>query len=1027
MMDDKKRMAKGIKLNASQLPLKKTGDFVLGADSRKVLSGKILDNLHNRSNAGYFSSSFGSEYKSWSVSREFERPSSAAEADAQMKMIEGASPDGALQNDNYDPFYIAEPNRVQDVDPFFMGSGSEAGVEHSSVESEVASFSEQSEFQANEHVRTSSNEQARTSSNEQARTSPHEQAQTSPHEQVRTSPSEQFQSNPQERNEWNAPGEPSRQSTQRSEWSKDIQSEQWGEWSHESQAVPGSGSDTIKLPPSEVAQLRAAHEQPSQNSSQPSEPSPWGAPVFETGAPAVIKHSENSQVVAPNTTPVPAESTTVSPWSGPVVDTQPPADEARTISPVGDSPADSDPNAGWAFIDDIPASDFGDGDTGAGSASLPVSPQNPLSVPSPHAEVPPQNPPSVPSSPTELPPQNLPSVPSPHAEVPPQNPPSVASPRAEVPPQNLPSVPSSHAEVPPQNPPSVPSSPTELPPQNLPSVPSPHAEVPPQNPSSVPSPHSEVPPQKQPSLPNADAKFSSQDPPVVQPSPRMDSTVQSGSSTQRAENIDSQLLPSWMSDLPEAEATAAASDVSSAPLAEPQSPELSAIKGESETFLNSIPNEEFMIDNDTLRNLFKSLVEPKVTPKTLKPASKKTAEQAIAAAARILSSEVEIDLIPVEEIETDAVMKLDAAAKMQQQADAAKSDSAQSAAPKSDAQQSDAPKSAAPESDAPKSDAQQSDAPKSAAPESDASAPMVTRTERGTIELAMHANGRRLIPQYNPIGMLIRVESSDGFVLHLTEKKDVWEMVDASGRTIQTGISAVAFDKLGNLSYNTKNGDTIIWKTDGTIETKFKSKTASASTAQVQPSEPELMKPVSEMSADAVAVQDDRVSINEREPSAQAEKSSADVQETTASSGTSAANEHPSTGADSEAAADKQPPAIPNAEAITEEQPPAIPDSEAVTNEGSSTILDSEAVTNEGSSTILDSGAVTKEQPSAMPDAEVSAPEQLPAVAQDVADSLEPESKAPDSNSKQATKPDKSSNKSKSKSAGKSKPKKKRR
>ena len=109
----------GIKLNASQ-PTNKT-DFVIGSESRKVLTNKILENLSGAGSKGYFPSSLNHEYKSWSISRELEIPSVSQIAESnEMKMIEGANSSASLQND---PFASAIQQSSHTQDSFAQAMG----------------------------------------------------------------------------------------------------------------------------------------------------------------------------------------------------------------------------------------------------------------------------------------------------------------------------------------------------------------------------------------------------------------------------------------------------------------------------------------------------------------------------------------------------------------------------------------------------------------------------------------------------------------------------------------------------------------------------------------------------------------------------------------------------------------------------------------------------------------------------------------------------------------------------------------
>ncbi len=95
----------------------------------------------------------------------------------------------------------------------------------------------------------------------------------------------------------------------------------------------------------------------------------------------------------------------------------------------------------------------------------------------------------------------------------------------------------------------------------------------------------------------------------------------------------------------------------------------------------------------------------------------------------------------------------------------------------------------------------------------------VVRSSRGTVELLVHKNGRTFRPNYNKVGILLRVDVSDGFALVRSTNGTSWQMLDKDGESIENErIHTVAFDKRGNLWYETVGGRKVVFHIDGNVE-----------------------------------------------------------------------------------------------------------------------------------------------------------------------------------------------------------------
>jgi hypothetical protein len=289
---------------------------------------------------------------------------------------------------------------------------------------------------------------------------------------------------------------------------------------------------------------------------------------------------------------------------------------------------------------------------------------------------------------------------------------------------------------------------------------------------------------------------------------------------------DSDLLPAWMDALVfDATVSSELQGAEASPSGE------QPIKVELETFLSSIPDEEFVIDNETMRHLFSSLCEPKTTSKKIKSPASEAADMAIAAAAaEILKSEVSIDEISIEDMATQEMLTADGVTGLKatesEAAAAAELEAIQNAykmldlTPIPSSQRKDVFKSVYDVVE----DAAEKQVAASAEEPSAGEQGSVARTERGTIEMATHVGGRQLVPTYNFCGMLTSVSMSDGLSFVLTEEKNTWHMIEQSGKVMVSGIQSVTFDKLGNLTYVTKRGDVVTLKIDGSIDTRFAKK-----------------------------------------------------------------------------------------------------------------------------------------------------------------------------------------------------------
>jgi len=96
----------------------------------------------------------------------------------------------------------------------------------------------------------------------------------------------------------------------------------------------------------------------------------------------------------------------------------------------------------------------------------------------------------------------------------------------------------------------------------------------------------------------------------------------------------------------------------------------------------------------------------------------------------------------------------------------------------------------------------------------------VVQSSRGTVELLVHKGGRMFRPHYNAVGILLRVDVSDGFsLIKGSTDKAHWQMTDRDGNPLdEEDITSVAFDKKGNLWYETVSGKKTKFLVTGAVE-----------------------------------------------------------------------------------------------------------------------------------------------------------------------------------------------------------------
>lgn len=95
--------------------------------------------------------------------------------------------------------------------------------------------------------------------------------------------------------------------------------------------------------------------------------------------------------------------------------------------------------------------------------------------------------------------------------------------------------------------------------------------------------------------------------------------------------------------------------------------------------------------------------------------------------------------------------------------------------------------------------------------------PNVMRTRRGTIAFVRHEIGTYINPVYNKCGMLVRVDLN-GITLCRKAADQKWAVVDTDGADIlPTGITAVYFDRQGNLITVNSQGRKMVIGVDGAI------------------------------------------------------------------------------------------------------------------------------------------------------------------------------------------------------------------
>jgi hypothetical protein len=95
--------------------------------------------------------------------------------------------------------------------------------------------------------------------------------------------------------------------------------------------------------------------------------------------------------------------------------------------------------------------------------------------------------------------------------------------------------------------------------------------------------------------------------------------------------------------------------------------------------------------------------------------------------------------------------------------------------------------------------------------------PNVMRTRRGTIAFVRHEIGTYINPVYNKCGMLVRVDLN-GITLCRRSSDKHWAIVDTNGEDIlPAGITAVYFDRQGNLITHNSQGRKMMIGVDGVI------------------------------------------------------------------------------------------------------------------------------------------------------------------------------------------------------------------
>ncbi len=92
------------------------------------------------------------------------------------------------------------------------------------------------------------------------------------------------------------------------------------------------------------------------------------------------------------------------------------------------------------------------------------------------------------------------------------------------------------------------------------------------------------------------------------------------------------------------------------------------------------------------------------------------------------------------------------------------------------------------------------------------------RSERGTIQMVVHENGRRIKPNYNKCGILVAVELGNGATLRRSSGSELWSIVGQDNQEIvPSEIKAVYFDRQGSLCTTTVSGKMVKMQPDGAI------------------------------------------------------------------------------------------------------------------------------------------------------------------------------------------------------------------
>ena len=93
----------------------------------------------------------------------------------------------------------------------------------------------------------------------------------------------------------------------------------------------------------------------------------------------------------------------------------------------------------------------------------------------------------------------------------------------------------------------------------------------------------------------------------------------------------------------------------------------------------------------------------------------------------------------------------------------------------------------------------------------------IKRSNRGTIEAVYQANGNVVQAQYNRCGILIEVSIAGAMRFSRSAETGKWSMSYADCSPPVNSVANVAFDRLGNLCFNTDDGQTTMICADGRV------------------------------------------------------------------------------------------------------------------------------------------------------------------------------------------------------------------